>query len=197
MSAIDRISLTRLRGLLRTGRSNIYVHPNVHLRLPRQCSSGPGALEIGCQWEGGFRQPTQLVVHHSARLRLEGAFRIFAGSTIWVNEGASLVLGEGFINNSARISCFRSIEIGEDVAISENVTIRDNDDHIIVDRPSGPQPIVIGNHVWVGINATILKGVSVGDGAVIAAGAVVNRDVPAGTLVAGVPARPVRQVEWR
>ena len=47
------------------------------------------------------------------------------------------------------------------------------------------------------MNSTILKGVRIGAGAVIAAGAVVTRDVPAATLMAGVPAKPVRAVEWR
>jgi acetyltransferase-like isoleucine patch superfamily enzyme len=50
--------------------------------------------------------------------------------------------------------------------------------------------------VWVGINVTVLKGVRVGDGAVIAAGSVVTKDVPAGWLVAGVPARPLRRTSW-
>ena len=58
------------------------------------------------------------------------------------------------------------------------------------------QPITIGDHVWVGERAMILKGVTVGDGAVIAAGAVVTRDVEPGTLVAGVPARYVRHATW-
>jgi acetyltransferase-like isoleucine patch superfamily enzyme len=59
------------------------------------------------------------------------------------------------------------------------------------------QPIIIGNHVWVGMNATILKGVTIGDGAIIAAGSIVTKDVKANTLVGGVPARILKEnVEW-
>lgn len=60
------------------------------------------------------------------------------------------------------------------------------------------KPVCIGNHVWIGQRAMILKGVSIGDGAIIAAGAVVTRDVPAGCLAAGVPAKVIRKnVEWK
>ncbi|WP_376715052.1 DapH/DapD/GlmU-related protein [Janibacter limosus] len=57
-----------------------------------------------------------------------------------------------------------------------------------------PAPIVIGRKVWIGANATILKGVTIGDGAIVAAGAVVTKDVPADSIVVGAPARVVRSV---
>lgn len=55
-------------------------------------------------------------------------------------------------------------------------------------------PVIIGDDVWVGANATILPGVTVGNYSVIAAGAVVNRDVPSGALVGGVPARIIKRL---
>ena len=58
-----------------------------------------------------------------------------------------------------------------------------------------PAPIVIGKKVWIGAHATVLQGVTVGDNAVIASGAVVTRDVPSNTVVAGVPARIVKTIE--
>ena len=57
-----------------------------------------------------------------------------------------------------------------------------------------PAPIVLGRNVWVGSNATILQGVTIGDNAVIAAGAVVTKDVAAGTVVGGVPARFIKNI---
>lgn len=56
-------------------------------------------------------------------------------------------------------------------------------------------PVVIGNGVWIGANVTILGGVNIGDGAVVAAGAVVTKDVPAKTLVGGVPAKIIKQLQ--
>ena len=58
-----------------------------------------------------------------------------------------------------------------------------------------PAPIRIGKNVWIGANATVLPGVMIGDNAVIAAGAVVTKDVPANAVAAGVPARAIRKIE--
>ena len=58
-----------------------------------------------------------------------------------------------------------------------------------------PKPIILGKNVWVGASAVFLPGVTVGDGAIVAAGAVVNHDVPARTIVGGVPARVLKTIE--
>ena len=139
-----------------------------------------------------------LVLGENARLICEGSFDFYSGARIYVNRGATLQLGGGYVNHDLRLSCFDSITIGKGVVISENVTIRDSDDHTFVgsDKPM-TQPVVIGDHVWIGMNVTILKGVTIGNGAVIAAGAVVTRDVPAHALAGGVPARVIKtEVSW-
>ncbi|WP_309473787.1 DapH/DapD/GlmU-related protein [Curtobacterium sp. AG1037] len=72
----------------------------------------------------------------------------------------------------------------------------DNDAHSL-NGAYGRKPVRIGNHVWIGQGARVLKGVTVGDGAVIALGSIVTRDVPARALVAGQPARVIREnVSW-
>ena len=193
----DRIAwITTLWSAAKNGDLKVYACKNTHLRLKRRSVLGSGHLIIGCQWPHGFYRPSQFVVRGNGRCILKGSFRIYESCVVWVNSDATLTLGSGYINSGLNLSVFGSVSIGDEVYIAENVTIRDWDDHKIADRPSVPQPIMIGNHVWIGMNATILKGVVIGDGAVIAAGSVVNRSVPAGMLAAGVPAKPIRPVEW-
>jgi acetyltransferase-like isoleucine patch superfamily enzyme len=127
--------------------------------------------------------------------------------TIPVEVGAakhgSLVLGERvFINTGATVVANHNIVIGDDCLIGDLVAIFDTDHHPM--EPSSPtrcEPIRIGANVWIGRSATILPGVTIGDHAVVAAGSIVTANVPARTLVAGVPARPVRTLDipdgWR
>jgi acetyltransferase-like isoleucine patch superfamily enzyme len=91
-----------------------------------------------------------------------------------------------------------SIEIGEDCLIAEMVSIRDHNHRF--DRLDVPvrcqgmasAPIRIGRNVWIGGKATIIKGVTIGDNAVIGANAVVTHDVPANSIAVGVPARVIK-----
>ena len=81
-----------------------------------------------------------------------------------MNSGAVLRVGSGgFVNNDLRLNCYRSIEIGDRVIVAEGVTIRDSDDHQ-VDGRDRTAPVVIGDDVWIGLRATVLKGVTIGRG---------------------------------
>ena len=156
-----------------------------------------GSFSFNQCWDGKQNQPGTLTLGENARLNV-GSFRTYGGTYISVADNAELSLGSGFLNNNAKISCFEKITIGKDVKISEEVIIRDSDNHsIIKEGYQKTKPIHIGNHVWIGLRATILKGVTIGDGAVIAAGAVVTKDVPPNTLVGGVPATVIRaNINW-
>jgi acetyltransferase-like isoleucine patch superfamily enzyme len=118
-------------------------------------------------------------------------------------KNGSLQLGERvFINTGATIVANHSIVVGDDCLISDLAAIFDSDFHPIEpSRPAGFAPVRLGANVWVGRSATILPGVTIGDHAVIAAGSIVTSDVPARTLVAGAPARPIRTLDipdgWR
>lgn len=157
-----------------------------------------GRLMLNAKWDKCDPFPSMLVMAEDAHLCVEGSFDIYSGSRIYVNKGATLKLGGGYINHSLNLSCFESITIGQGVAISENVTIRDSDNHTIASSEHPvTKPIVIGDHVWIGMNVNILKGVTIGSGAIIAAGAVVTKDVPENALVGGIPAKVIKTgVSW-
>lgn len=157
-----------------------------------------GSLILNKKWIDNDNFPFVFSMGDKSELIVKGDFSIFSGSRISINTNAKLTLGSGFINNGLNLACFNRIDIGHDVAISENVTIRDSDNHTLLPiKNNVSAPIKIGNKVWIGINVTILKGVTIGDGAVIAAGAVVNKDVPAKCLAGGVPARILKEnIEW-
>ncbi len=153
-----------------------------------------GKFTFNRSWTKKNSFPSLLFMADNSVLKVRGTFDIYSGATIYINKGAELILGSGYINNNVNISCFESIEVGKNVVISEGVTMRDSDNHQVVGSKNKiTQPIKIGNRVWIGVNATILKGVTVGEGAIIAAGAVVTKDVPANTLAGGVPAKIIKE----
>lgn len=114
-------------------------------------------------------------------------------------EGAKLQIGENcFFNHNCSITCAKDIKIGNGCNFANNIVIVDHDHKVSlsgVEKDLICEPIVIGNSVWIGANVTILKGVKIGDGAVIAANSVVRKDVISHTMVAGVPAKLVKELE--
>jgi acetyltransferase-like isoleucine patch superfamily enzyme len=146
--------------------------------------------------------PCSVHLRRNAQLSVRGAVEIVRGTRILISDGAHLEIGpESYINYDSSLSCFDHITIGSKCAISWNTNIFDANTHeLIVDGVPRPwsKPVVIGDRVWIGTGATILPGVTIGDGSVIAAGSVVTADVPSMALVAGNPARVVREnVLWR
>jgi maltose O-acetyltransferase len=99
------------------------------------------------------------------------------------------------IDRNCTIDLRSGLTIGDNVAVSPEVMIlagtHDVNDPRFADSPVGPYKVVIEDYVWIGSRAMIMPGVTLGRGAVVAAGAVVTKDVPALTIVAGVPAKPI------
>ena len=130
-----------------------------------------------------------------------GSFEVANGCNITVQDGGELIIGVNtFINENSSILTTKKISIGDNTTISWNVTIIDSDRHNIyydgVEQEKDKE-IKIGNNVWIGLNSTILKGVTIGDGAVIAANSVVTKDVPPNTLVGGIPAKVIKEnIKW-
>ncbi|MCO1334083.1 acyltransferase [Microbulbifer sp. OS29] len=101
------------------------------------------------------------------------------------------------ISPGVRISAAQSIEIGNACMIAANVYISDSDWHGLYNRTRPfrcTASVRLGDNVWIGDGATICKGVTIGDNSVVGAGSIVTKDVPANTVVAGNPAKPVKSL---
>lgn len=129
-----------------------------------------------------------------------GQFLMSAGPTyLKAEHGGEIIIGKKvFINHNFSATAMDKIIIGDKCNIANNVVIVDHDHAIIDGSPSSSeytiQPVYIGNRVWIGANVTILKGVTIGDDSVIAAGAVVNSDIPSQEIWGGVPAKKIKDV---
>lgn len=135
--------------------------------------------------------------------------RISLGDGSWIERGAVLWAFDGSISTERNVYFgpyvtiygHGGVEIGADTLVSMHATILSSNHGVpplgqkIREQPDELLPTKIGRDVWIGANAVILGGVTVGDGAVVAAGAVVTKDVEAGAVVAGVPAREARRRE--
>ena len=163
-----------------------------------------GALRIGLGSFGlSSRHDTSVVrVRDGASLHCDGVVSLQRGVRVVVDSGR-LTIGHGTNVNGlgTKLLCAQEITIGEHCTFSWDVQVLDTDFHAVtrggVELPK-TAPVRIGNRVWIGTRAVVLKGVTIGDGAVVAAGAIVTRDVPAGSVVAGVPAMKVGRADsWR
>ena len=156
-----------------------------------------GNLILNANRLGKNGRSSILRMDNNAALNVNGNFSFMYGADVILFSGATLTLGkDSFINSDCKIRCHKAITIGDGCAISHDFTVMDSDAHYL-NGDNHTNPVYIGNHVWIGTRVTVLSGVTIGDGAVIAAGALVTNDVPSGSLVAGVPAKVVKNdITW-
>ncbi|MEI6856498.1 acyltransferase [Psychrilyobacter sp.] len=160
------------------------------------------ALHINVGKIKGAKAESYLRLEEEATFNIKNSFKIYYNADICIFKGATLKIGSGFMNAGSQIRCKKSIEIGENVAISRGVTIWDTDAHQIFYEDGRKsvidKKVTIGNNVWLGNNVTILKGVKIGNNVIIGAGSVVNKDIPSNMLAVGIPAKPVKQIKgWK
>ena len=140
-------------------------------------------------------------IGRGATLRLGRWCWIGHGSKIRVHEGEASIGAKSVLGQECTISSFQHVSIGRECVIADRVMLIDFDHGMVeVDRPIRLQGIYkrdvrVGNNVWIGYGACILRGVTVGDNAVIGTNTVVTNDVPANAVVGGVPARLIRMRE--
>jgi acetyltransferase-like isoleucine patch superfamily enzyme len=159
----------------------------------------------------GWRWETDGLVFFGKRLELQVGKRgkLGLGRFVWIGDGAKIRCHEGevrigrktVLGQECTISAYKHIRIGEQCVIADRAMFIDFDHGVVeVERPIRVQGIYkrdvdVGSNVWVGYGACVLRGVRVGDNAVIGSNSVVVRDVPANAVVGGVPARVIRMRE--
>lgn len=151
-------------------------------------------------------------IHDTSAINI-GAYTHVRGELMTFAHGGRITIGEYcYIGEQSYIWSAKNILIGNRVLISHNVNIFDNITHpisasarhdqfksiITIGHPKSldlsEQPVIIGDDVWVGCLSIILKGVTIGEGAIIGAGSIVTKDVPPYTIVAGNPAKIIREI---
>ncbi|MCH7909529.1 MAG: acyltransferase [Candidatus Hydrogenedentes bacterium] len=162
------------------------------LRLAGLRASCRGVVPSTTRFDGPVHANanTRLVMGDYCRLG-RGAFFETVGN------GAIRLGSHVRLNAGCTIVSYAEVRIGDDCLIGEYVTIRDANHGTDPGQPMRLQehdaaPIAIGDNVWLGRGVMVGKGVTIGSGAVVAANSVVTKDVPSGTVVAGVPAKVIR-----
>ena len=124
---------------------------------------------------------------------------IVNNTRIVIGQGTSLNVSCHFMNREDN----SEIHVGENCMFSYGITLRTSDSHPIFDIETGERinyakSIMIGDHVWIASNVTVLKGVTIGDGSVVGANSIVTKDVPCNSLSVGMPNRIVKSnIRWR
>ena len=156
------------------------------------------ALKITAELNGSYHTPEQIreIMSRLTGREVDSSFGLFP--PFYTDCGKNIKIGKNvFINAGCKFQDQGGIEIGDGALIGHGVVLATlNHDFAPETRSTlHPSAIKIGKNVWIGSNATVLPGVSIGDGAIVAAGAVVTRDIPAKTIAAGVPAKVIRKID--
>ena len=148
----------------------------------------------------GLRLDPGVTFEIPSRVRIGRDVTLYGGSFFVTGRDGRLEIGEEtHVGRMAMVSALGGVTIGRRCAIASGFTVYSNTNSVherpeddVLDNPVVLSPVAIGDDVWVGANVTVLPGVRVGSHAVLGAGSVVTKDVPEWAVVAGVPARKVR-----
>lgn len=155
------------------------------------------AIRIGMELNYQYHTPEEIreIMGRLTGRKIDDSFRLFP--PFYTDFGKNITIGKNvFINSGCHFQDQGGISIGEGSMIGHNVVLAtiNHDLEPKNDRKNHYAPIKIGNHVWIGSNAAVLPGVSIGDWAVVAAGAVVTKNVLPYTVVGGVPAKVIKTI---
>ena len=153
------------------------------------------ALRIVAELNTGYRTPDEVraLLSQLTGMTVDESVTVFP--PFYCEFGKNLTLGKGvFINLGCRFQDTGGLTIGDGTLVGHGSTLTTLNHEVDPDRRADmiPAPIVIDRKVWFGAAVTVVPGVTIGDGAIVGAGAVPTKDVPANAIVAGVPAKVIR-----
>jgi acetyltransferase-like isoleucine patch superfamily enzyme len=178
----------------------VYSNCAIDLAPSAKIACTKGLLHFGLKNNRKSKRETQLLIRKNATLEIAGDNYIKPDSDIQVHEGGYLRIGKGGTNLGLKIVCSDKIHIGDNVRIGRDVWIRDNNGgHTVIQVGyKNSAPVIIENNVWICSNASIMKGVTIGEGSIVSAHSVVTSNVPPHSIVSGNPAQVVSEnVYWR
>ena len=111
-----------------------------------------------------------------------------------MSEDAQLTIGNNLGMSSSTITCFKKIDIGNNVRIGANCVIADGDFHLDDPRVGAPKPVTIHDNVWLGYGVIVMKGVTIGKNSIVGMNSVVTKDIPANSVAAGSPAKVIKTI---
>ena len=181
------LQVVRTRGPLNT--------PEIHRFMDEMSNE---ARRITFELNGSYHNPDEIRALLSRLFghEVDPTLRVFP--PFYTDFGKNIQVGKNvFINACCHFQDHGGVTIGDDCQIGHNVVFATLNHGLTPEdrKTTYPAPIVLGKNVWIGSNATILQGVTIGDNAIVAAGAVVTKDVAANTIVGGVPAKFIRNIE--
>ena len=156
------------------------------------------AIRISMELNNQYHTPEEIrgIMGRLTGKKMDDSFRLFP--PFYTDFGKNIIIGRDvFINSGCHFQDQGGITVGDGSMIGHNVVLAtiNHDLSPLKNRENHYAPIVIEDHVWIGSNATILPGVTIGSWSVVAAGAVVTKDVEEFTIVGGVPAKEIRKVK--
>jgi len=170
---------------LRNERFSLMVGHNSKLIFGRNCRIG---------------ENINITLEKNCIVEIDDDCALCNGTSISARSSSIVNIGKNCVFNNVSIDVFCNISIGNNCVVAPEVSLRDGDGHDILglDSPNYPKPIKIGNSVWLGKNAKILKGVEIGNNCVIGTGSIVSKSFSENLLIAGVPAKVLRTgITWR
>lgn len=177
------------------------IHPSAKIIVDAPIIWGNDTIK-GLKMPTGLRMEAdttlQILNNHISRYG-KAPYNLRYGAYIEIINGGKLTIGQGAANVNLTIMCSKEVKIGDGVRIGRNVSIRDfNGTHAIInDSYVNCAPVFIEDHCWLCSGCSILPGVTIGEGSVVAANALVTKSCPPKSLVAGVPAKVIKSdIEW-